>query len=53
MLICLECIIIFKIPYVFKTWWRGCLDESVPASGGLLISIECTATMFEPVKHST
>ena len=36
-----------------STWCHGCLEVSVPGSGGLLISIEWTAVMFGPTKFST
>ena len=35
------------------TWWSGWREVSVPRSGGLLISIVCTARISGPVKHDT
>ena len=34
-------------------WWRGCLEDFDPGSGGLLMSMVCMAMMSGPVKHST
>jgi len=35
------------------TWCSGCLEDIVPASGGLLINMECTAIILGPVNAST